>query len=118
MYTLEAVIAGIIIVTFLVFLAYEPPTVVDEGLNLKSYEILEGLDNQGLLRSYAVTEDTSGLDGWVRFFSANHTVQICNVSGSCAGFLPDGNNVFTGTYIIAGDTDYNPHYVKMYLWRE
>ena len=116
-YTLEAVIAGIVIISFLAFLAYEPPTVIDEGLNLKSYEILEGLDNQGLLRSYVVDENVSGLNSQITFFSANHTVQICNVNGACNGTIPNGSNVFTGTYIIAGDNDYNPHYVKLYLWR-
>ena len=115
-YTLEAVIAGIIVISLLAVFSYEP-RIQDEGLYLKAYELLEGLDNQGLLRNYTVNEDYTGLDSEVRFFSANHSVQICDRSGSCVGSVPAGINVFSGTYIIAGDDSYDPQYVKLYLWR-
>ena len=117
-FTLEAVIAGTILITFLVFIVsnFSPPP--QEGdLTIRAYEILEGLDNQGILRNYTVNQDFDGLNSQVKFFSANHSIQICDLSGSCVGTIPNASDIFTGTYIIAGNESYNPFYVKLYLWR-
>lgn len=113
---LEAVIAGVIIFGFLAVISQTYINPGQGNFNLQAYESLRSLDEQGLLRSYAVSGDWGGLNDQVRIYSRNHTVEICQASGSCLGQRPEGTNVWVGNYIISGDQNYQPRLVKLYLW--
>jgi|GEM_PF-2822993 hypothetical protein len=112
LYIFEAVLAGIIIVGFLAVLAAFPES-RDTGAN--AYEILRGLDEQGVLRTYAVGGDYSGLNSIISTPGFSHSVQICSRSG-CSGSAPASHTVFTGSYFVAGKDSYSPALVRLYLW--
>jgi hypothetical protein len=116
MYTLESVLAVILVFSFLIIVT----GVLDIGpgeseLSEKAYELLKGLDEQGRLRGYAVTQDYEGLDSEIVFYATNHSVQICDSAG-CVGPLPNASRVAAGTYVIAGNNSYTPYHVRLYLW--
>jgi hypothetical protein len=117
-YTLEAAMGVTIILSFLFLLATNLNVQkVPEDLEIKAQELLKDLDDKGLLRSYAVAKNWSGLNSQINYYSHNHTVQICDSEGTCVGSVPEGSNVWVGSYIIAGDSGYNPLVVKLYLYR-
>ncbi len=116
-YMIEAVLAGIILLGFLIMLTSGYVSVPREDMSLKGYGILHELDQQGILRAYAVTGNYSGLNSRIRLFGYNHSVQICNQMGSCLGSMPNAENVWVGNYAIAGEDQYNPKLVKLYVWR-
>ena len=113
---LEAVIAGIIIIGFLAVISQTYLSPSQEDFTLTAYQSLRSLDEQGILRSYAATGDWGGINSEVKIYSKNHTVEICDSSGSCAGNKPQGINVWVGSYIISGSQSYQPVQVKLYLW--
>lgn len=115
---IEAVLAGIILIGFLLVLAGSNLSLPRDDLSLKGYEILHDLDYQGILRPYVVEGNHSGLNSQISLVSYNHSVQICDQGGSCVGSMPSADNVWVGNYyIIAGETDYEPYLVKLYMWR-
>ncbi len=116
-YMIEAVLAGLIIIGFLLSLAngYISTPVEDPGL--KSYSVLHELDQQDVLRGHAEDWNYSGLNSQISLFGYNHSIQICDQSGNCAGTRPVAGNVWAGNYIIAGNDIYQPRLVRLYLWR-
>ncbi|UCD07908.1 MAG: hypothetical protein JSW41_03005 [Candidatus Aenigmatarchaeota archaeon] len=117
-YMIEAILAGIIMISFLLVLAVGYGKVPGEYVSLKGYEILHDLDQQGVLRSYVIDGNYSGLGSQIKLFEYNHSVQICDQAGNCSGSMPDAANVWIGNYyIIAGEDQYQPYLIKLYMWR-
>jgi len=116
--TLESVIASIIIVAFLVsvsriyLIEVEPP-----DASATAYDILKELDDQGVLRVYAAAMDYAGLDAQVDIAGYDHIVNICDSGRSCVGPEPNGTDIWTGSYFIAGQSVYQPIDIKLYLWK-
>lgn len=114
---LEAVVAGVVLISFLTVITatkiWLPET---PSSNERAYAILEGLEKSGMLRNYTVALDTEGLNSEVSIYNYNHSVQICNLEGECNGTRPSAGTVWTGSYIIAGENNYTPYEVKLYLW--
>jgi hypothetical protein len=115
-YMLEAVIAGVIIFGFLAVISQTYINPSQEDFTLQAYQSLKSLDEQGILRPYAAAGDWGGLNSQVKIYSRNHTIEICQASGSCTGQKPEGVNVWVGNYIISGNQNYQPMQVKLYLW--
>ena len=119
MHVLEAVIAGTILVSFIAaigsFYIFAPE---NPDLNTRAYAVLEGLENMGLLRNYTVALDYDGLNNEVPVYNYNHSIQICDPSGTCFGNTPSKDTVWAGSYIIAGESGYTPYEVKLYIWED
>ena len=121
-YMIEAILAGFIIVTFLLVARTEfiLGTVPQYDVTLKAYDILRGLDDQELLRNYTINEDPEGLNLQVKFYTYNHSIEICSYSGTCVGSEPNATNVWTGYYVIAGDdtVNYKPYEIRLYIYSD
>ena len=117
-YMLEALLAGVVLITFLVTLkaVYISMTPQEEA-STEAYVTLKELDESGLLRNYAVANDFNGLDSEVKLYYYNHSVEICNPQGNCFGEKPDSDNVWVGSYLISGGDGFAPRIVHLYLWR-
>jgi hypothetical protein len=114
---LEAAVAIFLVYTFLIILSSgrareDRP----EDLKLRAYELLEGLDDQGVLRGYAAANDYASIDAAIDYEAHNHTVNVCEPDGSCHGQIPNGTDVWVGSYILAGQSSYNPKLVKLYIY--
>lgn len=112
---LEAIIAGVIMVSFLAFVSssnFSAP----EDASLIAYKALEGLNKQGLLKQAAQSGDFSLINNNVQVFGYSHSVQIC-FSSSCLGTQPTGSNVWVASYFTPGSSIYEPREVKLYLYR-
>jgi hypothetical protein len=117
-YMIEALMAGIILITFLVMLKSSYfSTLPQEKASLTAYATLKGLDDAGLLRPYAVAGDYEGLSSNINLYSYEHSVEICTQSG-CSGLRPNAEDVWAGSYMISGDTGIAPRTVHLYLWRQ
>lgn len=114
-HTLEAAVGVIIILSFL-FLLTSNPQYQSEDLKTKAMELLRDADNRGILRTYAISKNWSGLNSNIRYYTYNHTIEICDFN-RCYGILPNASNVWVGSYIISGKDDYNPLLIKLYIYR-
>ena len=113
----DAVLVSLILVGFMAVIANPSISVPEpENMNEVAYELLKGLDDQGYLRPYSAAHDYSGLDSRIRFYSHNHSVQICDFGGSCYGSRPSERNVWVATRVLSGDSVYQPMVVRLYLW--
>lgn len=113
----DAVLAAVIIIGFLTSVSRTfVITPEPESLNERVYDILQGLDDQGVLKGYAASMDASGLNSEIMFYSKNHTIEICDSAGTCTGTRPEASNVWAGSYITAGNNSYQPRLVRLYLW--
>jgi len=116
---IEAVVAGMFLISFVLiitngnYLLREPI----KDLDSKAYHILKQLDERGTLRSNVITLNYTGINSQISFYGFNHSVEICDHSGRCVGERPSQKaNVWVGNYFIAGDENYDPYNVKLYLW--
>jgi hypothetical protein len=116
-YIIESVIASIVIVGFIVAISavyITKPYPADMGA--KAFDMLEGMDNRGVLRNYTETLNLTGINAEIPVYSYNRSSQICDYAGSCSGTQPDAKNVWSGAYIVAGLSTYQPREVRLYLW--
>ena len=116
-FTLESVVACIIIAGFLIFLAR---SYVSEHENVDAsrlaYDALRALDDRNMLRAYAMADDFASINSEISIPEYNHSVKICGTGGACSGPDPDADNIWTGSYFIAGGGVYSPREVRLYLW--
>ncbi len=118
-YMLEAVLAGVIIIGFMLFVGYAAsgrgggPDVSRLG-----YRELVRLDDLGVLKAYAASGDFGNISKLVSVPGYSHSVEICDRNGNCVGERPEGMSVWVSGYITAGNDAYSPKTVKLYLWRE
>ncbi len=113
----ESFMAITIIITFVMIISGGLIKVqTPEETEIKAYKILKNLDEKGVLRSYAVNNDYSGLNSQIELYNYNHSIEICQSVGNCVGDKPNTENVWVGTYIISGDYIYEPRIIKLYLY--
>lgn len=122
MHMIEAVIAITMIITFLLVLRSKIQTTTDTGLEQAiASQALKSIDKQNLLRGYAIEENHLGLNAQLDDVvpaEFNHTTKLCYVGDNCIGdTLPD-KNVFTASYVIAGnETHFKPVQILLHVWR-
>jgi hypothetical protein len=114
-FTIEAVIAGVILVSFLGFLV-SANLAVPEDPALLAYKTLDSLDRQGLLKENAAVGDYAAINSHVSISAFGHSVEICSAE-SCSGIKPSASSVWVGSYITPGKGKYNPLEVRLYLYR-
>jgi len=115
-FTIEAVIAGVMLVSFLAFIVTTNIAVPKEELSTLAYKTLYGLNRQGLLKEHAIAGDYDAIDRHVSIYAYSHSVEICTLQ-ACEGTKPSGSNVWVGSYIIPGSSTYSPREVKLYIYR-
>lgn len=111
---IEAVIAGMIIVSFLIFLSRTSITFAEDDLSPLAYKSLEGLNKQGLLKADASLGDFNAIKNRFSFPAHNHSIEICNLD-DCVGEGLSAGDVWVGSYIIPGNAAYGPKEVRLYL---
>jgi hypothetical protein len=115
--TFESVFAVIILIFFLLALGINyAPSAPGTDLSGRGYEILKGLDSRGELRPYAVNNQSGAIASMIRIEGYEHAVQICDFQGTCYGNEPEGTNVWVSTYIISGESAYEPREVRLFVW--
>ncbi len=116
-YILEAVMAVVIMMGFLVLIGsvyITKPYPADMAMG--AYNMLQGMDNRGVLRNYTQTLNYTAIANEIETYTYNVSAQICDYAGSCVGSVPSAMDVWTGTYIVAGLTEYQPREVRLYIW--
>lgn len=117
--TMESVTAIVIIMSFLLFLGssyYSASTEIDASA--AGYDALRELDSRGELRPYALSGDGDSIRSGIEIRGYNHSVGLCDQSGNCTGEYPDAEDIAVSGYIIAGDGQYSPMEVRIYMWRD
>jgi len=116
-HTIETVLITTIVITFLMTVGAKYASVIQpENLAEKGYIILENLDNRGELRNYTVALDYNGLNSQIPIYVYNHSIQICDYTGTCTGTRPNAINIWTANYIISGENVYQPFTIKLYIF--
>ncbi|MBI2085524.1 MAG: type II secretion system protein [Candidatus Aenigmarchaeota archaeon] len=122
MHMIEVIIAITMILTFLLVLRSKLQPVEDTGREQAiAAQALKALDNQGVLRSYAIDENHLGLNTQVYSVipsDLNHTIRFCYSGNRCVGdTLPD-KNIYTASYVITGNATYfKPAQILLHIWR-
>lgn len=115
----DAVLATVILLSFLIIASRAVLVTPEETrLNRIPFTVLNGLDNKGVLRDRVVAMDAAALEGEITQFLYNYGIQICDAENNCNGTVPSAKNVWVGAYFISGNHTYDPHTVKLYIWRE
>lgn len=123
LYTLEAMIAALIIMSTVVVLYINPqgkPQFEASTLKDRGYACLKYLDNKGLLRYYAIQNNSQSLQAELQSCLpnlANFTTSFCTTSVNCtATELPGNKTIVLADYIVAGQADFQPTLINLYLW--
>ena len=118
-FTLEAIISGFVIVSFLLFFFNSPVIheTYETGLGERGFNCLKGLDESGLLREDAMDDNSTGIESNLQDCLAgmNYTVSVCRETCVIAS-LPENQTVVVASYYIAGDLEADPLYVKLNMW--
>jgi len=124
LYTVESVIAILMILFIVVFLFQRPqPSPEYQIINYKlnTYNGLKILDEMDNLRDYVMNRDVNLIENGLNPYvpdSLNYTVVIFNETTNTTEkpSLTD-RDVISVSYFLAGDLDnYNPREVRVYLW--
>jgi hypothetical protein len=117
--TLESVLAGIVLLLFLAGItstSFQAPS----DAPVRGHGALQALLEKGTLRTYAPDMDYASIDaaaGQTGYLAGyNHSVSVCNAT-SCAGAVPDGDQVWASSMLISGDDSYVPTEVILYVFR-
>lgn len=125
LYTLESVIAILMILFIIVFLFQDSPTTSEfERVNykLKVYHGLKILANTGGLRRDATNNNVVSMEDKLDPYIPdllNYTVVIFNETTNITKkpSLVDEKDVISVSYFLAGEIDdYGPRDVRVYLW--
>lgn len=122
LYTLEAAISVLIVLSFLVFLYKYPSLPEFKTINykLKAYNALNTLDENGELRKDVMEKNVSSIEEKLSpYIPINYAVVIFDETSNVTvkpSFV-DKENILSLSYFLAGDVDgYKPREVKVYLW--
>lgn len=113
-FMVEAALAGVILVSFVAFLATSSLSAEQLDLTETAYLTLEGLNKQGLLKQDAHTNNVTAISNRIQIAGFNHSVQICTPQ-ECVGPEPTGRNIWAASYMIAGVGVFNPKEVRLFI---
>ena len=122
LYILEAMIAALIILSTMVFLFHqsrEAPEFYISTLKNTGYDCLKGLDDQNILRDYAINNQTNKIKSELQSClptASNYTVTICRQT--CTPYsLPQRKNIVKVSYYISGEgRNPDPIQINLYMW--
>ncbi len=119
-YTLEAMIAAFLILSALVTVyAYSSPKESFDAATIrdKGFFCIKYMDSIGLLRNYALQNNTAGIRSYVRDClprTLNFSVSFCP---ACAPDVPGNRTIVSVNYILAGeDARLQPTSANLFLW--
>ena len=113
---LEAIVAGLLIMLFLVAVVGRPVAKAEpRDLTQRAYEILESLERQGSLPPAADADDYASIEAAISYRAANRSAQVCKFDGTCTGPPPTAKTRWRGTYLHAGKSGYSPKEVRLFL---
>lgn len=129
-FTLEAVLAAIVLVVFLLVITSALSGRTESGdtdVALLGAEALKELDNQGLLREQltglqdldqtAIAMRLDMINNLIAVPGYSHTIRVCTIADVCWGEMPEADNIFVATYFLAGAEQFEPYTVILYLYR-
>lgn len=126
-YTLEVGIAILMILSIIIFLFLNPPTLPEYrkiNYKIKAYEGLEVLERTGELRDFAINDTPNivsindSLNSFLPSFISRAIVVFNETTNlTVKPSLADVNDSITVSYFLAGDfDDYKPREVRVYMW--
>ena len=118
--TVEAILGGVIILMFVAAIGATNVQVTPHA-PVEGYRTLGALYEKPGLRELAAAQDCAAIESLVSgtgyLIGYEHSVQVCDTSGSCCGQAPDKENVFVSSLLLAGDEAYDPVEVILYISR-
>ncbi len=118
--TVEAVMAGM---TILLFAAALGATSLQSSPHVpaQSFRVLESIFDDARLRHHAADMNCSAIESMISetgYLSGyGHVIQVCDGQGACCGQAPSVENVWASTIVLAGDEQYEPSEVTLYVYR-
>ncbi len=120
MHTLEAMIAALLILgTLVAVYSFPKPQESFDSVTMreKGYFCMKDADNRGLLRYYALANDSIGIRNYFQGClprSLNFSLNFC---AACAADIPANRTVISMNYIIAGEgASFQPTNANLFLW--
>ena len=108
--TFESIFAGLILITFLLYLL---PSDVEVSKNMANtgYEILYSLNNKDIIRNNI--NNVSFINDHIKIPGFNHSIVICNAEGNCNGKIPDTDEIWVSDMVVSSNGIY---VVRLYIW--
>lgn len=119
--TVEAVMAGVIILLFAAALG-ATSLQASPRVPAQSYRALEAIHDEGELRQHADDMNCSAIESLISatgyLAGYGFAIQVCDEQDSCCGQAPEEENVWASTILLAGDEQYKPAEVTLYVYRQ
>ena len=119
-YMVESIVAGVILISFLIVLAsHETNKTYVEDMSVKGYKIFTDLSQRGSFRNYVYSDNITAIINDIEVPGYHYNVTICNSAGHCNGYEPYDidSTTWVSSYILAGNSSYEPRIVRLYIWR-
>jgi len=116
-HTIESIFGAILILITLLNI-YTIQTRPNDNLSELGYKCLKNIDNEGLLRYYALNALNLELNNNLREclpFTIDFKFKVCSTS-DCTIPLPKDKSIFLSSYLIAGDDSFNPSLINLWIW--
>ena len=117
MHTMEAILGSILILVGIMVIF--PAQQNEISLSGVGYSGLNYLDQEGLLRIYAINDMTAELNDSFRSClpsTVDFKFKICS-SADCRDItIPYNKTVYLSSYLIAGEDTYNKRLINLWIW--
>jgi len=117
MHTMEAILGSILILVGIMVIF--PAQQNEISLSGVGYSCLNYLDQEGLLRNYAINDMTAELNDSFRSClpsTVDFKFKICS-SADCRDItIPYNKTVYLSSYLIAGEDTYNKRLINLWIW--
>jgi len=118
MHTMEAILGSVLILIGITFIT---PTQqrADTSFSEAGYSCLRQLDQEGLLRFYAVNSMDAELDNSLKSCLppvSDFKFKICSSADCIDATIPYTKTVYLSSYLISGENTYNRKLINLCIW--
>jgi len=118
MHTLEAVLGSVLVLVGIMMI-FPVQQVSEINFSEVGYSCLNYLDQNGLLRYYAINNMNTELNDSLRLClppTSNFKFRVCSVTDCIDDNIPYDKAVYLSSYLIAGENYYNKKIINLWVW--
>jgi hypothetical protein len=118
MHTMEAILGSIIVLVGIIIIFPTQPR-SEIRFSEIGYYCLSYLDQEGLLRYYAINNMNTELNNSLKSCLpavADFKFKICSASDCIDTSVPYGKTVYLSSYLFAGENTYNRRLINLWTW--
>jgi len=115
-HTLEAILGSVLILVGIIMIF--PNQQSEKGFSNIGYSCLNYLDQKGLLRQYATSDDTDFNNSLKSCLPStlDFKYKVCESTDCKDTTIPYNKTVYLSSYLIAGENTFNKRIINLWIW--